>query len=209
MSSLRGTAVRRALVMAGLVLAACGALAACSASAPAASPTSTELADELAQARAQGAAPEQIAVLEEASRTGEVTIEQLRELNELQRDCFSDSGFSVFSNGSHELVDGSGWWLEDYGILQTDGASDDAIGAVLYDCGMKYLAFAQGAFMAQPRAVELQYARFDTPRVRDCLIGRGYDIDDAMTGQELENLAGEDLREHLQTDPNYPPCMPD
>ena len=190
-----------------LVAAVLTATTACSAPAPEPSPTpfSAVIEQQLDWARTNGAAPEQIEVLEGALVTGEVTMEQVVDLNTRLKDCLITAGFTVRDTGMEEILQGSGIRMPGFLANQPDGMDDIAANAVMDECNEKYFKYAQSAYMSQPTVLDQYFAVWDTPEVRQCLIDHGYDVGKDATGHDLNLLSGQDAQDHM-SDPNYRAC---
>lgn len=198
----------RALFVVAVVAAVL--LAGCSDSVPTQSPSAGGLtiAKYVELATASGADPQQIEVLERARDRGEITFEDLSELAELTKQCLEDAGFDVIDKEPVEVVPGSGLRTPYYLSIQPYGMSDEVAGEVMDDCSMRFDNWAGAAFADQPLVVEAYNSQWDTPEVRACLEDHGYQVDDEMTGTELNQLAGEDLNANADA-PGFRPCIPD
>jgi hypothetical protein len=162
---------------------------------------------QLEWARTNGAAAEQVDVLEQALTNGAVTIEQIVDLNSRVEDCLADAGFRVTDVGMEQVQVGSSMTMPGYVAVQPEGMDDVAAGAVMDECSTKFIAYAQSAYMDQPRSQEILYEGYDNPDVRQCLIDRGYDVDEDATGYEINLIASDDIRDH-GTDPGFTMCTP-
>jgi hypothetical protein len=84
---------------------------------------------------------------------------------------------------------------------------DIGANAVMDECNNRYLGYAQAVYMSEPKVLDQYYAVWDTPEVRQCLIDRGYDVNDDTTPYELNLLTGQDDQDHM-TVSGYTSCFP-
>ncbi len=168
---------------------------------------SAVIEQQLTLAKAAGAAPEQIEELEIALDQGEVKIEQIVNLNTRVEDCLSAAGFTVRDTGMEEILTGSGIEMPGYVATQPSAMDDAAAGAVMDECGHRYMEFLQSAYMSQPSTDVLYYGAFDTPAIRQCLADHGVDVDDDATGREIADLANADQEKNISL-PDFRPCLP-
>jgi len=185
------------------------ALSGCASSQPEPSASGgLSIAKYIEMAEQAGADEQQIEVLERANKRGEVTFEDLNELAQLTIQCEKDAGFTVIEKAPVEYVPGSGLFTPSYLSNQPDGMSDKVAGEVMDGCSDRYDTWAGAAFADQPIVVEAYNNQWDTPQVRACLKERGYQVDDDMTGTELNNLSMEDWMANTNT-PGFRGCDPD
>jgi len=194
----------------GVCLAAVIAtLSSCASSQPVPSASGgLSIAKYIEMAEQAGADDRQIEVLERANERGEVTFEDLNELAQLTIQCEKDAGFTVIEKTPVEYVPDSGLFTPSFLSIQPDGMSDKVAGEVMDSCSDRYDTWAGAAFADQPIVVEAYNSQWDTPEVRACLKERGYQVDDDMTGTELNNLSMEDWTAHASA-PGFRGCDPD
>lgn len=165
------------------------------------------LEESLSAAVAGGAHQSQIDVLEQAIDEGELTYAHLETLYGNAMDCLTNAGFSVSPQDPEEVGVGSGLLVPSYLVSQPSTMTDSAASDLMDECYQLHISPAAGAYMDQPINIERYNATWDTPEVRECLKGRGFEIDEDATGSELNAMAGEDM-EARAGEPGFEPCFP-
>ena len=61
------------------------------------------------------------------------------------------------------------------------------------------------AYVSQRVTMAAQFVQGDSPKVRHCLVARGYTIVPASTGAELNGLVSDNTQKHGQ-EPRFDPC---
>lgn len=192
-----------------VVLVGCAlALTACSSPSETPAPNSEVIELYLEQARSADADLAQIQVLERALERGSITFEDLSELSQLTMQCLRDAGFQIREQDPREVAPGSGLRTPNYLMIEPQGMSDDAAAAIIMECGERFDTWASTAFADQPIVVEAYNAQWDTPEIRACLEDHGYQIEEAMTGTELNALASDDWDASAAV-AGFKPCIPD
>jgi hypothetical protein len=178
-----------ALVVAGIVLAACASGAS---DTPTQSPSSSEwVAVPLEWARANSAAEEQIDVLVQGLQTGGIGYSDLEPLLSLSYECIEDLGFSVAPQPPDYLTPD----LPYPAYNATYGPNIDLSTSLplLDECENSYTTYALYAYANQPQIIEYRQARFES--IRDdaiaCLREHGYAIDDDATPDEIRETSFE------------------
>jgi len=162
---------------------------------------------QLEMAKAGGASQDQIYVLSRAAEAGTMTFDDIMLAQDSLVGCLETAGFSVEVQTPYELAVGSGIVVPDYLATPPGGTPTSATDAVFDACNVKEIEFAMSAYVSQPVAMEAQMAQWDSPKVRDCLVARGYTVDPESTGAELNAMVGDDIEKHGQ-DPGFNPCLP-
>lgn len=183
-------------------------LTACSSPPETPEPNTEVIESNLEQARAAGADPAQIQVLERALERGSVTFEDLNELSQLTMQCLRDAGFEIREQDPREVAPGSGLRTPNYLMIEPQDMSDDAAAVIIMECGERFDTWASTAFADQPIVVEAYNAPWDTPEIRACLEDHGHQIEEDMTGTELNALASDDWNANADV-PGFEPCIPD
>lgn len=160
------------------------------------------------QAESQGANAEQVEVLREAARTGELTGAMIMPLFEPYFQCLHDNGGGegeIF--GTLELAPGIE--IPSYRVKVSEGdvilTEDDInrLSDVEAECSNTYMGHAWKAIQLQPSTMEAWEQDFDRrrPHIMDCLADNGHTVDEDATHNEIIDAATQVM------DAGGPHCM--
>jgi hypothetical protein len=177
---------------------------------PTASP-SDSFSQQVAQARTEaeeaGSAADQLAVLDNAAKTGEVTMEELLTLRAAYAECLTAGGFELIDHGT---TTDRGYPYPDYAIKVAEGAGSDT--TYMDQCAVQHFQWADMLYQSQPMAVEGQDRQFDErrPQFEACLRDKGVDVPQDLTRDEfvdfLRAQAKDDFAQH-SADPGGGPLI--
>lgn len=184
---------RSALVVAVVAVAASGGCAADEPGGHVDPEFAALLDDELAGARAAGASEEQIAILEEARRTGEISFEVYNEAVDRALRCIRETGTNPFDGG---VIEHEGVQMRSYGVPEDAEAAHQAEprpGWTVHQCVAEHSFWVESAYQRQPSSVEAMEAYFDQYRdaIVACLTEHGVDVDPDGSREEIMRLDGQ------------------
>lgn len=147
--------------------------------------------DVLESATEAGAAPAQLAVLDDAASTGQLTYSALEPLLQSTFACFEDNGLSYQVLEPDETV--SGFPYPRYGVgvdQRTSGLSDEQGELIALDCSTVNLDFALEAYGSQPAAQEALDSQLqrDLPGIEACLEPYGVTVPEDATPDEIRRI---------------------
>ena len=139
-------------------------------------------------AKAGGASTSQIALLEQARKKGEVTVEMMREAVSGVSDCFEAGGGAVEPRDD-VIVPGVVWPAYQVGYDESIGES--TIDLLVKSCEAQEYRWISSVYQTQPTSREAlgQYVLSKEGVLRDCLEGFGVPTDPAADGWELAQQA--------------------
>lgn len=148
----------------------------------------SEASDVLEAARQGGAGDAQIAVLEEAVETQEVTLDSARQAARNAVQCMSDNGLDA---SYVEETTSSGVVIPGY---QASGPEDQ-----IAACDTEHAYWVSQLYQIQPSSVQTleDYADQQEPVLRACLEEAGVATDPEATGSELASRAAVDAPDCL------------
>src|SRR5690606_8792850 len=152
---------RSALVVAVVAAAASAGCAADEPADPADPEFAAMLDNELADARAAGASEEQIAILEEARRTGEIPFDAYNEAVDRALRCIRETGAEPFDGG---IIEHDGIQMRNYGVPVDAEAAHQAEprpGRTVHQCVAEHSFWVESAYQRQPSSVEAMEAYCD------------------------------------------------
>lgn len=191
---------------AGLVAAvALFVLAGCS-TAPGEAPQSpsTSLARIVADAERGGSSQEQLDVLSEALKKGELSYEALTSLIVDFQECADGVGAEIMVLTPHQEP----WGLVSphLAVLPHDGVEQDEVLNAVDQCSLRTMGYAEAFYHGQPAALEAYDRYFDTHRdtLIACLAGHGLDMPLESTIDEIVATLVEDRQ--LSSESGQAPC---
>lgn len=144
--------------------------------------------DAIAEASAGGANTEQLALLEDARDSGEVSLETIRTANHAAIQCFLEAGLQA------EYVDNTGGaavTIPGYNVWKVGdlSASDDL---AVERCDLENVAWVTKVYQLQPssKVAREEFLNRVAEEIRACLEAAGYQTDPQATGIELAQQAG-------------------
>lgn len=155
------------------------------------------LSQNIEDARAAGATDEQIAVLELASETGEVTFDAYNEAVDRALRCMRESGVEVHDFGT---IDHLGLRIRDYSVPAEAEEADrrePLPGVPVHRCLAEHSFWVELAYQVQPKSLEAQEAHFEQyrPAIIDCLAEQGIEVDRDLSQEEMATEFGRDEQE--------------
>lgn len=154
------------------------------------------LADKyLQEARAGGASGDQVALILDAQRNGEVSLEVMRAATYATVDCALTGGLDAEYT---ELVSADGWITPGVTYSYATGTIDeDVVDGLVAACETLEFEWIFKFYETQPRAVEASNTYLNTREgpLRACLESHGESTDQAATGTQLAAQALELLSE--------------
>lgn len=143
----------------------------------------------IADAQSGGASDRQLAILEEARESGEVTIEQMREASRATVECMVDSGLDA---EYQETTEPHGLVVPGYRVRVIGEVSESQQFAA-DRCDDEHGLWVNMVYQGQPSSDrlwdELYNSRVDV--IRACLEDAGYETEPDATGVELARQVGE------------------
>jgi hypothetical protein len=151
-------------------------------------PFSERAQQGLDDARASGASEEQLAILQGAVDTGEITFADASEAVLAFVECVNNAGGSA----QYEVDDRGAFPVPGYSVYV--GEDGDADTGVVGECDKREDLWVNLLYQTQPNAIDAHNADFDkkSPALIACLIENGVAIEDDATRDELQR-AGIDL----------------
>jgi len=203
-----GTRLRMVILV--MTAAAVGSVGGCSEpAAPEASPAPAraEILEEIIeQAERGGALPEQLEVLEAAKDGKPVPYESLDMLYDDMLVCFDEAGWGYQEIDPEEQGGpGSGLFIPSYLYQPPTGMASSVADAMFDECNTRHVSFVMMYYSTEPVAIDAQIAQWDTPKLRECLIGRGYDVQPETTAAELNAMALDNTPQSGSA-PGWTPC---
>src|SRR5690606_7176445 len=116
----------------------------------------------LNDARTAGVAPEQIEVLEEAMRVGELKYEPLVELTELAISCMNEAGLDAFRVQDRAVGELS---IPDFGVREGHRQTEEVALQLSFGCFSAYVGYARNFYESQPVSQELLSSALENYRV--------------------------------------------
>lgn len=185
---------------AGLMLALAGCSGDPTTSGPVVTPTPGSpgfvFVSALYYAERADASPEQIAALQEAIRTGELSYETVTDLVEQTFACFEESGIEYQRRDPEEL--GPGFLAPAYTHAGfASGMTNDQALAVADFCIDTYSNFAVGAYRNGPASWDARDARLreELPQIVECLTSNGVTASTDDTLDEIRLKVADLLRQ--------------
>ena len=168
--------------------------AACSAAgdAPADGDSATTLEQIYDRAAEADASPAQLAVLERAVATQQVTFDDVSAAVDALAACVEAAGFALTRD---DRVAASGLREVSYAVTGGDPAAPDEGQRILDSCRLQHSEFVEEAYLSQPSSVALLDAHIAEvrPEIVACLRDAGREVDDEATFSELIAMSGEVL----------------
>lgn len=165
-------------------------LAGCSADSPAPGPSNfAEYATSvLADAEASGASQAQLAILERAVATGEITFEDAAAANDATIACLLDAGFAVTKHTYNEVP---GFPVPGFAAGRPLEMTEEQGHAVLGACEARENFWVNMMYQTQPSADEAKWANFERvkPQFVACLEGAGLTVPLDASNDDLVALA--------------------
>lgn len=152
-------------------------------------PVFTELIETaIEDAEAGGAGVQQLAILEDARESGEVTLEQMREATRATIECFLDAGLGA------EYLEGTephGLILPEYSVW-VEGEFSESDMRAMDQCDSENGFWVNMVYQVQPASDQLWFGYYDSKadEFRSCLEDSGYRTDPDATGVELVDQVG-------------------
>jgi hypothetical protein len=143
--------------------------------------------DTLVRARAEaelgGADEAQLAILDEALATNEITFEQEQQVVNAFGACLESGGFALVDL---RVTDEGGFKLLRYAVR----AGDDDTTTVMDECEVRTLRWVDYLYQTQPAAIRAQDATFEQalPGLITCLQAGGVPVDDGSPADEVKQV---------------------
>lgn len=145
----------------------------------------------LQRATDAGADSAQLAVLEDAASSGQLSYSALEPLLQSTFACFEANGLSYQALETDETVPGFPYPRYGVGVDQrTSSLSDEQGESIALECSTVHLDFALEAYGSQPaaqEALDLQLQR-DLPAIEECLKPYGVTVPDDATPDEIRRI---------------------
>lgn len=146
------------------------------------------ISDAINEALDEGATAEQIELLREAHKHGEVTLENARAANRATVRCFIESGFEaeyLDNTGGRALV------VPGYSVWKS-GTLSESDDMLIEECDTANVAWVNKVYQVQPASVKRidGFVNDAADELRKCLEDSGVVTDPEATGVELAQQAG-------------------
>lgn len=190
---------RQRVMLSLLAIAAMATGAGCSNDTPAPAPNQAIFAEALAEAQDEGSGPEQIAALEAAKATGELTVEAAREAARRTITCLAEAGVKA---EPADLPLTGGVTAPGYRVALQGADLDAATSASIRSCEERESWWINQVFQTQPVSLQknADFANQQEDVLRACLEDKGVTTDPDATGVDLANRAAELRKETGGTD---------
>ncbi|MDV6014023.1 hypothetical protein [Haloechinothrix sp. LS1_15] len=144
----------------------------------------------LANAKRSGATSEQIAILEQAEASAEVSIEDYEASVDATLDCLHESGADALDNG---MIESEGLSIRQYGVpVSAEESHPRAIGdgVTIHRCVAEHSYWIEIAYQLQPssREVRQEYREGFREELLECYSSRGFEVDEHGDITELMEL---------------------
>jgi len=145
----------------------------------------TNIKTSIEQARSGGASDEQMALLEQISSDGKVSIETARVAARSYVACMTKSGYYA---EYVEEPNASGLVQPGYRVRLSDGDDENALTAAMDTCYALEDHWVDTLYQTQPTSAQQrdEYMNALMPQMRKCLTDAGYPVDDGATATELQ-----------------------
>jgi hypothetical protein len=142
----------------------------------------------LDDARASGASEAQLAILERAVATGEISFEDASVANDATIECLVDAGFTVSAQVDETVP---GFPVPGFTAGRPTSMTEDQGDASLSSCESRENFFVNMMYQTQPAADEAKWANFERVKTEfiACLQDAGLSVPGDATNDELVDLA--------------------